>query len=90
MTLLHMLFLCTFPFQLVFRFNAIHIAAKSGHTEVIQLVISYLESSEFWARIYPNADAITAADRRRRVLDLYLNSPETGVSAPYFIKPSLG
>lgn len=64
----------------MFRFNAIHIAAKSGHADVIKLIISHLESPEFWARIYPSADVHTAEERRLRVLDLYLNSPETGVS----------
>lgn len=56
-----------------------HIAAKVGRPEVIKLVISYVESPDFWARIYPNAEVRTAEDRRQRVLDLYLNSPETGV-----------
>ncbi|VDK34259.1 unnamed protein product [Taenia asiatica] len=77
--------------QLVFRFNAIHIAAKSGHADVIKLIISYLESSEFWARIYPNADVHTAKERRLRVLDLYLNSPETGsLSSPLHLASKFG
>ncbi|EUB64523.1 Ankyrin repeat and LEM domain-containing protein 2 -like protein [Echinococcus granulosus] len=77
--------------QLVFRFNAIHIAAKLGHADVIKLIISYLESSEFWARIYPNADVHTAGERRLRVLDLYLNSPETGsLSTPLHLASKFG
>ncbi|VDO07995.1 unnamed protein product [Rodentolepis nana] len=77
--------------QLVFRFNAIHIAAKTGRSDVIKLIISYIESLEFWARIYPNADARTAENRRQRVLDLYLNSPETGcMSSPLHIASKFG
>nr|CDS28292.1 ankyrin domain repeat containing protein [Hymenolepis microstoma] len=77
--------------QLVFRFNAIHIAAKAGRHDVIKLIISYIESLEFWARIYPNADARTAENRRQRVLDLYLNSPETGcMSSPLHIASKFG
>ncbi|VUZ47028.1 unnamed protein product, partial [Hymenolepis diminuta] len=34
--------------QLVFRFNAIHIASKAGRSDVIKLIISYIESTEFW------------------------------------------
>ncbi|VDD82540.1 unnamed protein product [Mesocestoides corti] len=77
--------------QLVFRFNAVHVAAKSGHAEVIKLIISYLESPEFWARIYPTADVHTANERRRHVLDLYLNSPETGsLSSPLHLASKFG
>ncbi|KAL5112168.1 Ankyrin repeat and LEM domain-containing protein 2 [Taenia crassiceps] len=77
--------------QLVFRFNAIHIAAKSGHADVIKLIISHLESPEFWSRIYSNADVHTANERRLRVLDLYLNSPETGsLSSPLHLASKFG
>ncbi|VUZ47027.1 unnamed protein product, partial [Hymenolepis diminuta] len=44
-----------------------------------------------WARIYPNVDIQTAEDRRQRVLDLYLNSPETGsMSSPLHIASKFG
>ena len=64
------------------NFNGLHFSLYSAimlYTLLQNAVTSMLLSLLFrtWNR---NADVHTTENRRRRVLDLYLNSPETGVS----------
>ncbi|VDL94205.1 unnamed protein product [Schistocephalus solidus] len=62
-----------------FRYNAFHVAALSGRADIIEVILSILESDGFWSRLRPSADALTVDYRRNRLLDLYFNSPEIGV-----------
>ncbi|VDN14029.1 unnamed protein product [Dibothriocephalus latus] len=64
--------------QVRFRYNAFHVAALSGRADIIQVILSILESDEFWSKLRPSADTLTVDDRRNRLLDLYFNSPEVG------------
>ncbi|OON17040.1 ankyrin repeat protein, partial [Opisthorchis viverrini] len=64
--------------QIRLRYNALHVAAATGNADTIKLLLSYLNSPDFWRRIYPGTDGATARDRQRHVTDLYLNSPELG------------
>ncbi|KAG5449191.1 Ankyrin repeat and LEM domain-containing protein 2 [Clonorchis sinensis] len=64
--------------QIRLRYNALHVAAAAGNADTIELLLSYLNSPDFWRRIYPGTDGATARDRQRHVTDLYLNSPELG------------
>ncbi|KAF6774842.1 hypothetical protein AHF37_05913 [Paragonimus kellicotti] len=64
--------------QIRFRYNALHVAAAAGGVRTLELILSYLNSLDFWRRIYPGTDDVTARDRQWHVIDLYLNSPELG------------
>ena len=63
------------------RYNALHVAAKSNGKEMCQLVIETLESDKFW-KIYlsENFDSMTNAKRKQFLVDMYLNTPDSGVS----------
>lgn len=68
-----------------FRYNAMHVAAKAGKKDVCQFILSTLESDDFWKLLYPTdeknlKDQHVNSRRRRFVLDLYLNTPDKGVS----------
>ncbi|KAA3672974.1 ankyrin repeat and LEM domain-containing protein 2 [Paragonimus westermani] len=64
--------------QIRFRYNALHVAAAAGGVRTLELILSYLNSLDFWRRIYPGTDDVTARERQWHVIDLYLNSPELG------------
>ncbi|VEL14951.1 unnamed protein product [Protopolystoma xenopodis] len=65
--------------QLRLRYNALHIAAAAGRSEMISLFLQYLDSVDIWQALYPFSDIENCLSRQKRVLDFYLNSPETGV-----------
>lgn len=68
------------PNQVRLRYNALHVASAAGVADAVDFLLSRLNSTSLWKQIYPDTDDQTAIERQRRVTDLYLNSPELGVS----------
>lgn len=64
-----------------FRYNAIHVAVKNDRRDMCQLIIDTLESQQFW-NILLNQDNQSAINSQRRhfLVDMYLNTPDKGVS----------
>ena len=64
-----------------FRYNAIHVAVKNNRRDMCQLIIDTLESQQFW-NILLNLDNQSATNSQRRhfLVDMYLNTPDKGVS----------
>ena len=67
------------------HYNGMHVAAKAGHKDVCELIVDTLSSDDFWNLIYPitekSIDSYTLYNGRKSfLLDLYLNTPDKGVS----------
>lgn len=62
------------------RYNAFHVAAKSGQANALKLVLNKISSVKFIQFLYPCDNEETALDRINFILDLYLNTPDKGVS----------
>lgn len=67
------------------HYNSMHVAAKAGQKDICKLIIAMLNDDEFWKLIYPtnekgmNSHQLNSR-RRAFMLDLYLNTPDKGVS----------
>lgn len=64
------------------RYNALHIAAKANQAQVANIVLDTIHDEEFTKLLYSNSHD-TDESRQRRIsflVDLYLNSPDKGVS----------
>ena len=64
------------------RYNALHVAAKSNRKEMCQLIVETLESDHFW-NILLNQETQSVINSKRKQLflvDMYLNTPDKGVS----------
>ena len=63
------------------RYNALHVAVKHNRKEMCQLIVDTLESQLFW-NILLNQDTQSALNSQRRqfLVDMYLNTPDKGVS----------
>jgi hypothetical protein len=67
------------------HYNSMHVAAKTGHKDVCKLIIDTLNDDEFWNLMYPikekSVNNSQLSNRRKAfLLDLYLNTPDKGVS----------
>ena len=64
------------------RYNALHVAVKSNRKEMCQLIVDTLESDHLW-NILLNQESQSAAihsKRKQFLVDMYLNTPDKGVS----------
>ena len=57
-----------------------HVAAKAGHKDICKLIINTLNDDEFWKLMYPTKEKSVNNRRKAFLLDLYLNTPDKGVS----------
>jgi len=62
------------------RYNAMHVAVRSNQLELCREVVTTLRSEDFWSKLYPEDSIDCRAQRRRHLLDLYLNMPDKIVS----------
>ena len=67
------------------HYNGMHVAAKAGHKDICKLIINTLNDDEFWKLMYPTKEKSVnnyQLNNRRKafLLDLYLNTPDKGVS----------
>ena len=67
------------------HYNSMHVAAKAGHRDICKLVVDTLNDDEFWKLMYPvkvkGVNNVELNNRRKAfLLDLYVNTPDKGVS----------
>ena len=62
------------------RYNAMHVAVRENKLELCKEIISILKSEDFWSKLYPDDSRESRAQRKRHLLDLYLNMPDKIVS----------
>ena len=67
------------------HYNSMHVASKAGHRDICKLIIETLNDDEFWKLMYPvkenSVNNVQLNNRRKAfLLDLYLNTPDKGVS----------
>lgn len=62
------------------RYNVLHIAAKENQAEMARLILETLQSPEFMRLMYPDDHEDMLWQRISYVVDLYLNTPDKGVS----------
>lgn len=60
-----------------FRYNAMHCAVRKGQEAVVRELLSILSSPWFWEEVYPRDSAETRENRKARLVDLYLNLPDS-------------
>lgn len=66
--------------QIGCKWNTLHVAAKSNQVAIAQSLTEILKSDDFWKLLYPSDTEETREQRKKFVIDLYLNSPDSGVS----------
>lgn len=62
------------------RYNVLHVAAKENQAEMACLILETLQSPEFMRRMYPDDQEDMLWQRISYIVDLYLNTPDKGVS----------
>jgi len=62
------------------RYNAMHVAVRGNKLELCKEILFILTSEDFWSKLYPDDSKESRAQRRRHLLDLYLNMPDKIVS----------
>ena len=62
------------------RYNAFHIACKSNRFEVLKLLLDLLKNKEYLKTLFHLDDDVAIQDRIVHIVDLYLNTPDKGVS----------
>ncbi|XP_067288803.1 ankyrin repeat and LEM domain-containing protein 2 isoform X2 [Pseudorasbora parva] len=58
------------------RYNALHVAAKENQPGMARLILDTLEDPEFMRLMYPQDQELMLWQRRRYIVDLYLNTPD--------------
>ncbi|XP_064608265.1 ankyrin repeat and LEM domain-containing protein 2-like [Liolophura sinensis] len=61
-----------------FRYNALHVAAKSNQPIMCRLIIDTIQNSGFLKTLYPMDSEMTCNNRIKFITDLYLNMPDKG------------
>ena len=67
-------------FQEGFRYNALHVAAMKNQPESAQLILDTIQNPRFMELLYPGEPEQTCDARMQFLVDLYLNTPDKGVS----------
>lgn len=62
------------------RYNAIHVAAKFNKHEIMKYILNTIDDASFVRKMYPLDEDFINEERRRHLLDLYLNTPDKVVS----------
>ena len=62
------------------RYNVMHVAAKENQAGMAQLLLDTLEDPKFMRLMYPDDQEHMLQRRIRYIVDLYLNTPDKGVS----------
>lgn len=68
------------PLQILmegFRYNAMHCAVRKGQEAIVRELLSILSSKWFWEEVYPRDSVETRESRETRLMDLYLNLPDS-------------
>lgn len=61
------------------RYNAFHIACKSNRSNVLKLILGLLKSHDYMGRLF-DRDEASLKNCIEHIVDLYLNTPDKGVS----------
>ena len=72
------------------RYNAMHVGVKSNQLQMCQLIIQILGDDEFLGKLFPDKNPPLFGGIKARMLDLFVNSPEKGVSHVLVFTFSLG
>ncbi|XP_014605344.1 PREDICTED: ankyrin repeat and LEM domain-containing protein 2 [Polistes canadensis] len=62
------------------RYNALHIAVKTGRADMCELILSTVGDTEFMQLFYGEEGNRSYVDRADIILDLYLNTPDKGLN----------
>jgi len=66
-----------------------HVAALSGQSNIIRLLIKTIKNVQFIRRLYVNDSEEQTQKRIRFILDMYLNTPDKMVKQNKYFKNSL-
>ncbi len=66
--------------QEAFRYNCLHVGAKCNQHEIVAYVLKTLHDVALYRALYVGDTHEQSVIRSQRLLDLYLNTPEKGVS----------
>ena len=64
------------------RYNALHCAVRAKRLDMCKELMSILQSDTFWELVYPDDSADTREERKRHLIDLYLNGQDKIVRSP--------
>ena len=62
------------------HYNALHCAARTGRLDMCQKLLEVIQSNHFWELVYPGDSEPIRAERKSRLIDLYLNIQDKIVS----------
>ena len=62
------------------RYNAFHIACKANRSNVLKLVLDLLKNKDYMKTLFHLDDDNAIQSRIEHIVDLYLNTPDKGVS----------
>lgn len=67
------------------HYNSMHVASKAGHKDICECIVNALNDDALWEMLYPSREKNVNCDhlghwRKKFLLDLYLNTPDKGVS----------
>ncbi|KAI4489487.1 hypothetical protein M0802_011099 [Mischocyttarus mexicanus] len=62
------------------RYNALHIAVKTGRADMCELILNTVGDTEFMQLFYGEEGNRSYVDRADIMLDLYLNTPDKGLN----------
>ena len=58
------------------RYNALHVAVRNNRVELCREILTIIESTEFWTKLYSDDNKEARNKRKRHIVDLYLNMPD--------------